>query len=106
RLIRGGDVILDGTDNFQTRFLLNDVAVKHQRPYVYGGAVGTRGMIYVYRAGRPCLRCLFDTPPTGHRETCDTVGVLGPVATTIAAMQSAQAIKLLAGPAEAVEMRL
>ncbi|MBI1370420.1 MAG: thiazole biosynthesis adenylyltransferase ThiF [Planctomycetes bacterium] len=98
RLSRDVDVLLDGTDNFQTRFLLNDVAVKLGKPYVYGGAVGTRGMVYTLMPGRPCMRCLFDdAPPAGVTETCDTRGVLGPITSLIAAMQAAEAIKLLTG---------
>lgn len=106
RLTREVDVILDGTDNFETRYLLNDVAVKLGKPYVYGGAVGTRGMMYVYQPGRPCLRCVFDEPAGGARETCDTVGVLGPAASIIASFESAEAIKLLSGNPDAVNPKL
>lgn len=102
RLARDTDAIVDGTDNFETRYLLNDLAVKLAKPYVYGGAVGTRGMVYTVMPHRPCLRCVFDVPAGGNRETCDTVGVLGPVAAMIASIESAEAIKLLSGNADRV----
>lgn len=101
------DVILDGADNFETRFLINDVSVKHGIPYVYGGAVGTRGMHGVFRPGETaCLRCLFDTPDPGSTETCDTVGVLAPTATSVGAAQAADAIKALLGRADLVRPAL
>jgi molybdopterin/thiamine biosynthesis adenylyltransferase len=92
-------VILDGTDNFETRFLLNDLSVKHAVPYVYAGVVGTRAMRAVFRPGvGPCLRCVFDRPPApGSQPTCETAGVLAPAAAMIGAMQAAEAIKLLLG---------
>ncbi|MCC6676335.1 MAG: ThiF family adenylyltransferase [Phycisphaerales bacterium] len=99
----GGPVVLvDGTDNFHTRYLLNDAAVKHGAPYIYGGAVGTTGMVMPVLPGRgPCLRCIFDEPPAaGTTPTCDTAGVLGPVVAMVAAAQAAEAIRVLvAGPA-------
>jgi adenylyltransferase/sulfurtransferase len=89
-------VLLDGTDNFETRYLLNDLAVKHGIPYCYGGVVGTRGMQMTVVAGGPCLRCIFETPPSpGSQPTCDTAGVLGPVVSVIAACQATDALKLL-----------
>ncbi len=92
-------VLLDGTDNFETRYLLNDLAVKHAIPFVYGGAVGTRGMQMTVVPGRtPCLRCVFPDPPApGTAPTCDTAGVLAPAAAIVASCQSADAIKLLLG---------
>lgn len=95
-------VIVDGTDNFEARFLLNDVAVKHGIPFVYGGAVGTSGMQFTVFPGRgACLRCLFDGPPApGSAPTCDTAGVLGPVAAIVGAVQAAEAIKVLLGRAD------
>lgn len=109
RLIVGGahgrpDVVLDGTDNFETRFLVNDLCVKHGIAYVYAGVVGTRAMRAVFRGGGgPCLRCVFDRPPApGSQPTCETAGVLAPVAAVIAAMQAAEAIKLLVGAHDAV----
>lgn len=99
-----GAVVLDGTDNFETRYLINDLAVKHGLSYIYGGAVGTRGMAMAVLPGRtPCLRCVFDEPPApGISETCDTAGVLGPVIAAVAAVQAAEAVKILSGNAAAV----
>ncbi|MBM4108959.1 MAG: thiazole biosynthesis adenylyltransferase ThiF [Phycisphaerae bacterium] len=93
------DLLLDGTDNFETRYLLNDLAVKHGVAYCYGGVVGTTGMqLTVVPGDRPCLRCLFpDPPPPGAAPTCDTAGVLGPAVAIVAACQSADALKILTG---------
>jgi adenylyltransferase/sulfurtransferase len=98
-LIGRPTLIFDGCDNFETRYLLNDVAVKYGVPYVYGGAVGTRGMQATIVPGRtPCLRCLFDEPPPpGTTPTCDTVGVLGPIIAITAAWQATEALKVLLG---------
>lgn len=98
------DVILDGTDNVETRYLINDLAVKHRTPWVYGACVGTEGRVMTVRPGDgPCLRCLFPEPPTaGELPTCDTAGVLGPLAGVVASLQSIAAIKLLSGNAAAV----
>jgi molybdopterin-synthase adenylyltransferase len=95
-------LLLDATDNFQTRFLLNDVSVKHATPLIYGGVVGTRGMQATFTPfgdrRTPCLRCLFDAPPPpGSTPTCDTAGVLGPVVQMVAAAQATEAIKFLIG---------
>lgn len=125
RISSGCDLIVDGLDNFETRYLLNDLAVRDGLPYVYGGAVGTTGMSLVIlprasgepRAAletpftetppTPCLRCLFpEAPPPGATPTCDTAGVLGPMVTLIGAFQAAQAIKLLVGAVDAVDRRL
>lgn len=99
KLAAGAEVILDGTDNFETRYLLNDLAVKSGVPLVYAGAVGTEGMSMSILPGEAaCLRCVFDEPPdAGSVATCDTAGVLGPVTAMIASVQAAEAIKLLAG---------
>lgn len=86
-------VLLDGTDNFETRYLLNDLAVQRRWPYIYGGAVGTGGMAMTIIPGSPCLRCIFDEPPTST-PTCDTAGVLGPIISIVAAHQASDAIKL------------
>lgn len=99
KLCAGAGVILDGTDNFETRYLLNDVAVKLGVPLVYAGAVGTEGMSMTILPGEtPCLRCVFEEPPdAGSVATCDTAGVLGPVTAMIASVQAAEAIKVLLG---------
>lgn len=92
------DVILDGSDNFQVRYLINDVAVKYNIPWVYGGAVSARGMVSVIRPTiTPCFRCLFPHAPVGRGETCDTVGVIGPIVHIVASYQATEALKLLVG---------
>jgi len=101
-LAADADVILDGTDNFQTRYLLNDYAFKHNIPYIYGGVVSARGMTAAFVPGRtPCFRCLLpDADANG--ETCDTVGVLAPAVDIVASYQSAEAIKILTGNVDAL----
>lgn len=98
------DLILDGTDNVEVRFLINDAAVKRGVPWVYGACVGTEGRVMAVWPGKgPCLRCVFPTPPgQGELATCDTAGVLGPVAGVVASLQSVAAIKILSGNAAAV----
>jgi adenylyltransferase/sulfurtransferase len=98
------DLILDGTDNVETRYLINDLSVKHALPWVYGACVGTEGRVMTIRPGATaCLRCLFPDPPgAGELPTCDTAGVLGPLAGMVASLQSVAAIKLLTGNASAV----
>ena len=98
-MMKNVDVILDGLDNFQTRYLLNDCSVKYNIPYCYGGAVGTSGMAGVFQPvnqSLPCLRCLFpEAPPPGSSPTCDTAGVLASAVAIVAHHQSTQAIKLI-----------
>jgi len=111
------DVVIDGVDNFETRFLTNDTAVKHGIPYIYGGAVGTVGMSYAIlphtpggdspweQTGKatPCLRCIFEqAPPPGMNPTCDTAGVLGPIVSIIANFEAAEALKVLTGNWDAI----
>jgi adenylyltransferase/sulfurtransferase len=102
------DLIIDGTDNTETRYLLNDVAVKHGVPWVYGACVGTDGRMMTIRPGvTPCLRCVFPEPPgVGELQTCDTLGVLGPAIAVIAGCQAAAAIKILSGHPEATDAGL
>lgn len=91
-------LILDGSDNFQVRYLINDVAVKYRIPWVYGAAVRARGMFTViWPYVTPCYRCLFPTPPEGRGETCDTVGVIGPIIHVVASYQAAEGLKILLG---------
>jgi len=93
------DLVLDGTDNYETRFLLNDAAVECGKPWIYAGAVSTYGAVLTVRPGEgPCLRCLFPAlPPPGSAPTCDTAGVLGPAALAVASLQASEALKLLTG---------
>ena len=100
-LASGVDLVLDGTDNVETRYLINDVSVKHGIPWVYGACVGTEGRVMPIFPGRSaCLRCVYPQPPSGaDLPTCDTAGVLGPVAAAVASVQAVAAIKLLTGNA-------
>ena len=103
------DVLLDGTDNFETRFLINDVAVKSGRPWIYAAGVASYGLTMTIRPGAtPCLACLLEsgTPDQGPEETCDTIGVLGPIVNLIASLEVAEALKLLSGHPEALHGRL
>jgi adenylyltransferase/sulfurtransferase len=101
-LLDRADLALDGSDNFETRYLLNDAAVSAGKPWVYGGVLGTDGMVLPVQPGRgPCLRCLFDDPPDmGLLPTCNTFGVLNAAVAWVAALQVAEALKLLTGAAE------
>ena len=98
-LVEDVELIVDGTDNFETRYLINDVAVKHGVPWVYGACVGSSGMVMPILPGRtPCLRCIWEgPPPAGISPTCDTVGVLAPIVNVIASLQATEALKLLTG---------
>jgi molybdopterin/thiamine biosynthesis adenylyltransferase len=98
RLPGAPDLVLDGTDNFPTRYLLNDWCARHRRPWIYAGAVGTEGASMVVRPGGPCLRCLWPEPPSNADVgTCETVGVLAPAIAAVTAFQATEAIKLLVG---------
>ncbi|WP_067924338.1 ThiF family adenylyltransferase [Alicyclobacillus shizuokensis] len=103
RLLCDVDLILDGTDNFEVRYLMNDVAVKHGIPWVYGGAVASYGTTAMFRPGHtPCLVCLFGPEGGGGHDTCDTVGVIAPVVNIIASLQVAEALKYLTGNTRAL----
>lgn len=100
RLMDGIDVVLDGTDNFETRFLLNDACFKWKVPFSYGGAVRTRGMgAFFIPDETPCLRCFIESGGTAG-ETCDTVGVLAPIIDIVASLQVIEAMKYLVGAGE------
>ena len=104
-----GDVhlILDGTDNFETRYLLNDVAVRTNVAWIYGAAVGSYGLKLAIVPGRTaCFRCVYPDPPEGVQATCETAGVLGPITATIAALQAADALKILAAGTDSLVARL
>jgi molybdopterin-synthase adenylyltransferase len=108
-LLAGFDVILDGTDNFETRFLVNDFAVQAARPWIYAAAVASYGVTLTIRPGATaCLACLLETDggAQGLDETCDTVGVLGPIVNLVASLEVAEAIKLLSGGESALHGRL
>lgn len=125
-LLRGVDLVIDGLDNFPTRYLLNDACVRAGIPWIYGGAVATGGLsmpILPFRpdaaagvrtrlewsndVSTPCLRCIFpDAPPPGSAPTCDTAGVLASVVATVASHQVAQALKLMVGAHDALDRDL
>ncbi|MEK6323834.1 MAG: ThiF family adenylyltransferase [Acidobacteriota bacterium] len=98
-IIAGASLVMDGTDNFETRFLINDACVKSKTPWVYGAAVGSYGLTMTIVPGEsPCLRCVLEVmPEPGSGPTCDTAGVIMPIVTTIASIQAAEALKLLTG---------
>jgi adenylyltransferase/sulfurtransferase len=91
------DLILDGTDNVSTRYLINDLSVKNRIPWIYGGCVGVDGRVWgIWPERTACLRCVFPDPPNANElPTCDTAGVLGPAAAAVGALQAAAAIRFL-----------
>lgn len=124
RYAADADVLVDGLDNLETRYLANDLAVKRGLPYVYGAAVGTTGMAFPVlphtpggdtaweahlrgNLATPCFRCLFEeAPPPGTSATCDTVGVIGPAVAIIANFQVAETLKILTGQFDRVSRTL
>jgi len=103
------DVILDGTDNFEIRFLINDVSVKHSIPWIYGGCLGADGQtMSILPSETACLNCLMldGPPPPGTTPTCDAFGILAPIINVIASIQSIEAIKILTGARAAVSRKL
>ncbi len=106
-LLEGADLILDATDNFETRYLINDFAVSRGIPWIYGAAVASYGLTLAILPGRAaCFRCVYSEQPQGSQPTCETEGVLGPVTAAIGALQAGAALKILARGAESVEPRL
>ncbi len=108
QLVGDADLILDGTDNFETRYLINDAAVKLDKPWIYGGVIGSEGQTMTIIPGKtPCMRCLIETaPPPGMTPTCETAGVLGPAVAVIASFEAIEAIKLLSGARDALNTHL
>ena len=91
------DLILDGTDNFETRYLINDVSVSRGVAWIYGAAVGSYGLKLAIMPGQTaCFRCVYPDPPEGVQPTCETAGVLGPITAAIASLQAADSLKILA----------
>jgi adenylyltransferase/sulfurtransferase len=106
-LLSGFNLVLDGTDNFETRFLVNDFAVSSGIPWIYAAAVASYGLtMTILPAVTPCLACLLESQRQGLDETCDTVGVLGPIVNLIASLEVADALKLLAGHKDQLHGRL
>ncbi|MBU2551213.1 MAG: HesA/MoeB/ThiF family protein [Proteobacteria bacterium] len=98
------DLIMDGTDNQETRYLLNDAAVKLGKPWIYSGVIGAAGNVMPIIPGRtPCLRCLFPRPaPPGVLPTCETAGIIGPTPALAAAIAVTEAIKILTGATDRI----
>jgi molybdopterin/thiamine biosynthesis adenylyltransferase len=107
-LAQDADLILDGTDNFEIRYLINDVAVKLGKPWVYGGCIGSHGQTMTILPGEtPCLRCVFEAAPApGEAGTCETAGVLGPMVNIIASLQATEAFKILTGRRDKINREL
>jgi molybdopterin/thiamine biosynthesis adenylyltransferase len=106
-LLAGTHVVLDGTDNFETRYLINDFAVSHDVAWIYGAAVASYGITMpVIPRRTACFRCIYPDPPSGAQPTCDTNGVLNAVTSAIASLQVADALKILAGRTDCVVPRI
>ncbi len=106
-LFEGAGLILDGTDNFEARYLINDYAVANGIPWIYGAAVGSYGIAMpVFPGDSACLACIYPDPPAGVQPTCETAGVLGPVTSTVASIQAAAALQILSGHADAVARKI
>ena len=99
QLIAGCDVVVDGTDNFATRYLINDACVKHKTDWIYGAAVGSYGVTMTIRPHKTaCLRCVFEeAPPAASAPTCDTAGVIMPIISIVSAVQVTETLKLITG---------
>lgn len=108
KLAEGVDLILDGMDNFETRFLINDAALALRLPWVYGGCIGSHGQVLpIFPGETACLRCLIgDVPGPGMTETCDTAGIIGPAVNVVAALQVVLALKILAGRRDLIDPAL
>lgn len=105
-LVKNVDLILDATDNFDIRMIINDISQKTKIPWIYGACVGSYGLSYVIRPDQtPCLHCLLETIPMGGA-TCDTVGIIAPAVQMVVAYQTAEAMKLLVEDEEALSNQL
>jgi adenylyltransferase/sulfurtransferase len=106
-LLGDADLILDGTDNFETRYLMNDFAVSRAKPWIYGAAVGSYGVTMPVIPGRTaCFRCVYPDAPSGVQPTCETAGVLNAIVAAVASLQVADALKILSGHADLVAGRI
>lgn len=108
RLLADVDLVMDATDNFEARYVINEVCVKHSRPWIYSAAVASYGVTMTIRPNQtPCLRCLFPVAPApGTAETCETVGVIGPICGVIGSLAAAEALKLLIGAEDRLRVGL
>lgn len=105
-LLEGSDLILDGTDNFETRYLINDYAVERSVPWIYSAAVGSYAVtLNVVPGQTACLACIFPDSPRGMVETCETSGILNSAVNLVAAIAATEAMKFLVGGAEAPTLR-
>ena len=106
-LLDGVNIVMDGCDNFETRYLINDFCVSRGIPWVYGGAVGSYGTVMPILPGlTACLKCLYPVAPPGGAATCETIGVLNTVPALVASIQVSEAIKILTGNLDAVSRRV
>lgn len=106
-LLMDVDVMVDGTDNFEVRYLLNDVSVKHGIPWAYGGVVSSYGTLAFFQPGQtPCLACLFGDESPAHQDTCDTIGVIAPAVSVVASLQVTEVLKFLTGNSENLSREL
>jgi adenylyltransferase/sulfurtransferase len=106
-LLAGAQLLLDGTDNFETRYLINDFAVKHSVPWIYAAAVGSYGVtLNVLPGETACLACMFPESPRGIVETCDTSGILNSAVNLVASVAATEALKILVGAHERVRRSL
>jgi adenylyltransferase/sulfurtransferase len=106
-LLSGAELILDGTDNFETRYLINDYAISRGVPWIYAAAVASYGLTMpVIPQRTSCLRCVYPDPPAGAQPTCDTAGVLGAITGVIASLQAGDAVKILSGRSDCVIPRI
>src|SRR5260370_645669 len=108
QLVEDADLILEGTDNFEIRYLIHEGAVKLGKPWVYGGCIGSHGQTMTILPGQtPCLRCVFEAAPApGEAGTCETAGVLSPIVNIVASFQAAEAFKILTGQHEQINRDL
>lgn len=106
QLVQKSDLIIDGTDNFETRLVINDACVKHRKPWIYGACAGSTSVVmpFVPESG-PCFRCLLPVLPSSA-ETCDTAGVIAPAVLITAAHQCAEALKWLTGNKDAIRKKM
>jgi molybdopterin/thiamine biosynthesis adenylyltransferase len=102
------DLILDGTDNFQIRYLINDACVKLKKTWIYGAAVSSYGTtMTIFPNKTPCLRCIFEEMPNaGTSPTCDTAGVIQPIIASVSAIQTTEALKILTGNTDKLHQSL
>ena len=97
-IIADADVVVDATDNMTARFVVNDACIKLGTPWIYGGAVGTSGMVFAVGPDGPCLRCIFPKlPPEGSLPTCDTIGIMNSLPSVVASLEVTEALKIILG---------